>query len=86
MNSRPEPATFIALTPAMRELIENIVEDLLLLLDELDGDSDLEPTMGDVREGYQDEQEGDNQDSEPDDNGIADRDGLMEQATEGSWA
>jgi len=79
MNSRPEPATFIALTPAMRELIENVIEDLLLLLDELDGDPELEPTMGDVPWGYQDEQEGDNQDAEPDDNGIGDHDGLMEQ-------
>lgn len=42
MNRRPEPAAFIAVTPTMRELIENIVEDLMLLLDEIDGDPDLE--------------------------------------------
>lgn len=32
MNQRPEPT--------MRELIENVVEDLMLLLDEIDGDGD----------------------------------------------
>lgn len=52
MNRRPEPTTFIAITPAMRVLIENVVEDLLLLLDEIDGDSDLEdddpPEDGDM--------------------------------------
>lgn len=82
MNSRPEPSTFIALTPAMRERIENIIEDLLLLLDELDGDPELEPTMGDVPWGYQDEQEGDNCDAEPDDSGIGDLSGLLEQCPE----
>lgn len=85
MNARSEPTTFIALTPAMRQLIENVVEDLLLLLDELDGDPDLEPTMGDVPEGYLDEQEGDDPDAEDDDpaedddGGLADYEGLMEQ-------
>lgn len=82
MNKRADPTTFVALTPTMRELIENIIENLLLLLDELDGDPELEPTMGDVPWGYQDEQEGDNSDAEPDDNGIADHDGLMEQSPE----
>ncbi|WP_162375643.1 hypothetical protein [Ancylobacter sp. TS-1] len=42
MNKRPEPTTFIAVTPTMRQLIENVIEDLLLLLDELDGDPDAE--------------------------------------------
>lgn len=42
MSPRPEPTTFIAITPTMRQLIENVVEDLLLLLDEIDGDMDCE--------------------------------------------
>ncbi|MBB3770996.1 hypothetical protein FHS55_001591 [Angulomicrobium tetraedrale] len=42
MNRRPDPAIFTAVTPAMRELIENVVEDLMLLLDEIDGDPDAE--------------------------------------------
>lgn len=42
MNQRPEPTTFIAITPTMRQLIENVVEDLMLLLDEIDGDVDEE--------------------------------------------
>ncbi|TCK30145.1 hypothetical protein EV667_0232 [Ancylobacter aquaticus] len=42
MNQRPEPTTFIAITPTMRQLIENVVEDLMLLLDEIDGDVDCE--------------------------------------------
>lgn len=63
MNQRPEPTTFIALTPTMRQLIENVVEDLLLLLDELNGDADLE----------------DDDVSEDADTGIADDSGLMEQ-------
>lgn len=79
MNSRPDPTTFIIITPAMRQLVENVVEDLLLLLDELDGDPDLEPTMGLVPEGHQDEAEGDDPDAEADDTGIADHDGLAEQ-------
>ncbi len=33
MNQRPEPSAFIVVTPTMRGLIENIIEDLLLLLD-----------------------------------------------------
>lgn len=42
MNTRPEPTTFIAITPTMRQLIENVIEDLMLLLDEIDDDADLE--------------------------------------------
>lgn len=42
MSPRPEPTTFIAITPTMRQLIENVVEDLMLLLDEIDGDADIE--------------------------------------------
>jgi hypothetical protein len=47
LNRRPDPSPFIVVTPTMRSLIENIIEDLLLLLDEIDGDADL-GTGGDV--------------------------------------
>ena len=79
MNARPQPMNFIV-TPTMRERIENIVDELISLLDQLDGDPDLEPTMGLVPEGYQDEQEGGDPDAEVDDTGIADHDGLVEQS------
>ena len=36
-----DPATSITITPTMRQLIENVIDDLLLLLDEIDGDADL---------------------------------------------
>ena len=42
MNRPEAPTTFVPMTPTMRQLIENVVEDLLLLLDEIDGDADLE--------------------------------------------
>lgn len=48
MNSR-QPNSFIAITPIMRQLIENVVEDLLLLLDEIDGDADAESTEAEER-------------------------------------
>lgn len=42
MNRHASPTTFLPVTPAMRQLIENVIEDLLLLLDEIDGDPDFE--------------------------------------------
>ncbi len=54
MNSPASPTTFLPVTRTMRQLIENVVEDLLLLLDEIDGDADLE-----------DESEDDDADLEP---------------------
>ena len=54
MNRPASPTTFVPMTQTMRQLIENVVEDLLLLLDEIDGDADLE-----------DESEDDDSDLEP---------------------
>lgn len=54
MNRPASPTTFLPVTRTMRQLIENVVEDLLLLLDEIDGDADLE-----------DESEDDDADFEP---------------------
>jgi hypothetical protein len=46
MNRRPEPTLFLADTPAMREHVEAAIESLLQLLDALDSDPDLEPSLG----------------------------------------
>jgi hypothetical protein len=46
MNRRPDPTLFLAVTPSMRDRIEAAIEGLLQLLDALDGDADLEPTLG----------------------------------------
>ena len=37
-----DPRTFIEFRPGMRRLIEDAIENLILLLDEIDGDADLE--------------------------------------------
>ena len=37
-----DPRTFIEFRPGMRRLIEDAIESLILLLDEIDGDADLE--------------------------------------------
>jgi hypothetical protein len=42
MQPMNEPCTFVEFRPGMRRLIEDAIESLLLLLDEIDGDSDLE--------------------------------------------
>ncbi len=42
MNSRPDPTAFLAITPSLRSRLETAIEHLLALLDELDGDPDLE--------------------------------------------
>jgi hypothetical protein len=86
MNQRPEPTLFLPEDPTMRERIEAAIESLLQLLDALDGDPDLEPTMGYVVRGYADEaedeeidDEDDEREDDPADMGIADADGLAEQ-------
>ena len=38
-----EPRCFIEFRPGMRVLIEDAIEGLILLLDEIDGDTDVEP-------------------------------------------
>jgi hypothetical protein len=41
--NRPDaPIQILEFTPAMRTLIEDAIEALILLLDEIDGDADLE--------------------------------------------
>jgi hypothetical protein len=62
------PTTFVALTPALRQMIENVVEDLLLILDELDGDENLEPYLGGFDGNADDREAGDVLD-EPHDDG-----------------
>jgi hypothetical protein len=46
MNQRPEPATFLHNAPTVRMLIEQAIESLLALLDTIDGEADLEPSLG----------------------------------------
>lgn len=45
MKVRPEPSLFPAM-PGIRERIEQAIESLLALLDTIDGDPDLEPSLG----------------------------------------
>jgi hypothetical protein len=42
-----EPRHFIELRPSMRVLIEDAIESLILLLDEIDGEGDLEDDQDD---------------------------------------
>jgi hypothetical protein len=86
MRMRPLPTLFLADAPTMRERVEAAIETLLQLLDEIDGDADLEPTMGYVAHGHVDEAEGENIDDEDDEReddpaecGVADCDSLAEQ-------
>ena len=46
MNRRPEPTLFLPGTATMRERVEAAIESLLQLLDAVDGDADLEPSLG----------------------------------------
>jgi hypothetical protein len=53
MNMRPTPASrgqfvrgFPTITPNLRERIEAAIESLLALLDTIDADADLEPSLG----------------------------------------
>jgi succinate dehydrogenase/fumarate reductase flavoprotein subunit len=73
-----------------RQQIENEIERLLAMLDDMDGDTDLEPSLGyngpGIDEPWNDaedacEDEGAQCDDEGDDgdNGICDLDGLLEQ-------
>jgi hypothetical protein len=42
MNSRAQPVCYLPLTPALRRRLEATIEQLIGLLDEIDGASDLE--------------------------------------------
>lgn len=43
MNSRAQPICYLPLTSALRRRLETTVEQLIGLLDEIDGDPDFEP-------------------------------------------
>jgi hypothetical protein len=64
MNVQSKPAEFVTVTPTMRGLIENVIEDLLLLLDEIDGDENLEPDLAGFDPRLMDDRE-DDADFEP---------------------
>lgn len=65
MNAHPDPIVFLPLTRSMRVRIEATIEQLLALLDEIDGDPDLEAANDDDRE-LEDEHDEDGFDLEPD--------------------
>jgi hypothetical protein len=64
VNVSQKPAELVAVTPTMRDLIENIIEDLLLLLDEIDGDENREPDLAGFDHRFMDDREVDD-DFEP---------------------
>ena len=43
MNSHAQPVCYLPITPALRRRLETTIEQLIGLLDEIDGDPDLEP-------------------------------------------
>jgi len=55
MNAHPEPILFLPMTRSMRMRIESTIEQLVALLDEIDGDSDLEEVDRDDEDGGDDE-------------------------------
>ncbi len=56
-------STFIEFRPGMRTLIESAIELMILLLDEIDGDSDFEGEQGYEDDGNE-EDDGSEEDSE----------------------
>lgn len=64
MNARPDPTTFLPMTPDLRARIEATIEHLVSLLDAIDPDPDLEPSLG--YSPYGTDLEGDDSDFEPD--------------------
>lgn len=55
MNVRPQQSA-VTVTPTMRTLIEDAIEALLLILDEIDGDPDLEPEEDAEHDGIEPEE------------------------------
>lgn len=47
MNACPEPILFLPMTASMRLRLEATIENLIALLDEVDGDPDIEPEIDD---------------------------------------
>jgi hypothetical protein len=47
MNARPAPASFAPISSDLRMAIMDAIEALILVLDELDGDPDIEPGSDD---------------------------------------
>ena len=60
-------------SPSLRAELHAIIERALVLLDQLDGDPDVEPSLCGLTVDVGDDQEREG----PDDNGVADHDGLM---------
>jgi hypothetical protein len=71
-NARPLPVARPPLSPPLRRRLEAALENLVALLDELDGDPDFE-------------EQHDREDDEAERSGIADRDGFVEQLEGEPW-
>lgn len=76
MNALDLPSDFLPLSPARRRRIEATIEALIAMLDEVDGDENLEGTgdaepwlAGYANQGTSDDREADQGDDEPDEDG-----------------
>lgn len=73
-----QPTIFLAVTPTMRLRIATTIENLIALLDTIDGDENLEPELAGFF-GVGDDREGDDErEADPAECGIADLDALNE--------
>lgn len=65
----------------LRAIVETEIERLLVILDSLDGDSDMEPSLAGYSDGMDDREgdEADGPEEDPAERGVADLDGYMEQ-------
>lgn len=65
----------------IRRLVADHIDRLIALLDSLDGDPDMEPSLSGYSEGMDDREgdDGDGPEEDPAESGIADLDGYLEQ-------
>lgn len=72
----PAPPVTLALR---RRLLEDWIERAIALLDEIDGDENLEPDLADTYPADKDREGDDERELDPAEDGVADLDGLAEQ-------
>jgi len=76
MNARPQPILFLPMTASMRLRLEATIENLIALLDEVDGDLDREPDVDDEDGG----------DDEPDADSEPSLGALNDHHSQGAWS
>ena len=76
MYTRLEPILFLPITLTMRLRLEAAIENLIALLDEIDGDAEIEPAVDDEDGG----------DEEPDTDDEPSLGALNNLAHQGDWA